>query len=93
MGRLGARPEALLETYGPALDVMQQVLLGCTPGPACPPEGKPVVQRLVDLPAAITPGEGEKLVDVGGPLGTASTLAQTFLRHERDGRERPRLGR
>jgi 4-phytase/acid phosphatase len=78
-GRIGSNPGALLEAYRPTLETMQQVLFGCTPGPNCPPEGAAVEQFLLDLPASVGPGKGEKLVDFAGPLSTAATLAQNFL--------------
>jgi 4-phytase/acid phosphatase len=79
MGRLGAQPRALLDAYRPAFEVMQSVLLGCTAGAKCPPEGTDVRQPLLELPASVGPAEGDKLVDFAGPLPTASTLAQDFL--------------
>jgi 4-phytase/acid phosphatase len=78
-GRIGADPGALLEAYRPTLETMQEVLLGCTPGPNCPPEGVVVKQSLLELTASVGPGKGEKLVDFAGPLSTAATLAQNFL--------------
>jgi 4-phytase/acid phosphatase len=79
MGRLGAQPRALLEAYRPGFDVMQSVLLACTPGASCPPEGTPVNKPLLKLPASVGPAEGDKLVDFAGPLPIAATLAQNFL--------------
>lgn len=79
MGRLGGQPRALLEAYRPGFEVMQSVLLGCTPGATCPPEGSSVKQPLLELPASVGPAEGDKLVDFAGPLPTAATLAQNFL--------------
>jgi 4-phytase/acid phosphatase len=78
-GRIGGNPGALLEAYRPTLETMLEVLLGCTPGPNCPPEGVVVKQSLLQLPAVVGPGRGEKLVDFEGPLSTAATLAQNFL--------------
>ena len=79
MGRLGSRPEALVEPHRPALETVQQVLLGCVPGPGCPPASKPVAELLMDLPVSVAPGEGDKLADLGGSFGTASTMAQNFF--------------
>ena len=79
MGRLGSRPAAVLDAYRPAFETMQEVLLGCTPGPDCPPEGTSVAQPLLELAASVGPGKGGSLVDFAGPLATASTLAQNFL--------------
>jgi len=79
MGRLGSRPAAVVEAYRPAFETMQEVLLGCTPGPDCPPRGTSVAQPLLELAASVGPGKGGSLVDFAGPLATASTLAQNFL--------------
>jgi 4-phytase/acid phosphatase len=79
MGRLGSRPAAVVDAYRPAFETMQEVLLGCTPGPNCPPEGTSVAQPLLGLAASVEPGKGDRLVEFAGPLSTASTLAQNFL--------------
>jgi 4-phytase/acid phosphatase len=79
MGRLGSRPAAVVEAYRPAFETMQEVLLGCTPGPNCPPEGTSAPQSLLKLPTSVGPGKGDSLVDFAGPLSIASTLAQNFL--------------
>jgi 4-phytase/acid phosphatase len=79
LGRIGANPGALLEAYQPAFETMQQVLLGCAPGPKCPPEGKSVKQPLLGPPTTVKPGKGDKLADFTGPLSTASTFAEVFL--------------
>jgi len=79
MGRLGSRPGAVVEAYRPAFETMQEVLLGCTPGPNCPPEGTSVAQPLLDLATSVGPGTGDRLVEFAGPLSAASTLAQNFL--------------
>jgi 4-phytase/acid phosphatase len=79
MGRLGSRPGAVLDAYRPAFETMQEVLLGCAPGPDCPPEGTSVAQPLLELAASVGPGEGDRLVEFAGPLSAASTLAQNFL--------------
>jgi 4-phytase/acid phosphatase len=55
LGRIGGDPGALLDAYQPALETMQQVLLGCTPGPNCPPVGKGVTQPLLGTPEAVVP--------------------------------------
>lgn len=79
LGRIGGDPGALLGAYQPALERMQQVLLGCTPGPNCPPKGKPVRQALLGTPVEVRPGKGDKLVELSGPLDTAPDIAGNFL--------------
>lgn len=78
-GRIGGHPEALLEAYRPALETMQYVLSGCKPGAKCPQELKPPKQSLLEIPAAVEAGKGDKLAEMRGPLATAATLAQNFL--------------
>jgi len=79
LGRIGGNPGALLEAYRPALEKMQQVLLGCKPGAPCPPDGKAVRHSLLDVATSVGPGEGDHLAEFSGPLHTASTLAEDFL--------------
>lgn len=79
LGRIGGNAEALLNTYRPALETMNRVLLGCKPGTACPPEGKRAKKLLLEQPSAIEPAEGDRLAELRGPVRTAATLAQNFL--------------
>jgi len=79
LGRIGGNPGALLDLYRPALETMQQVLIGCQLGTRCPPEGKTVKQSLFALPASVGPGNGDHLAELSGPLRIASTLAEDFL--------------
>ena len=92
MGRLGSRPAALVEAYRPAFEAMQEVLLGCSPGPNCPPQGTSGPQSLLKLPASVGPGKGDSLVDFAGPVATASTLAQNFLLEYANGMPIEELG-
>jgi 4-phytase/acid phosphatase len=78
-GRIGGKPEALLDAYRPALETMQRLLLGCQPGAQCPPQGSTVKQVLLKLPAAVEQGKGDRLAEMRGPLATASTFAEVFL--------------
>jgi 4-phytase/acid phosphatase len=79
LGRIGSNPGPLLEACRPAFETMQQVLLGCTPGAKCPPEGTSPKQSLLEPAMSVTQGKGGHLVDLPGPLTAASTLAQDFL--------------
>ena len=92
LGRIGANPGALLEAYRPAFETMQQVLLGCAPGPKCPPEGRSVKQSLLKLSTSVTEGQGDHLVEFAGPLSTASTLAEDFLLEYTNGMAAKDLG-
>lgn len=90
-GRIGGHPEALLVAYRPALETMQQVLLGCQPGGKCPPEGKTVKQSFLELPMSLGPAMGG-LAEMRGPLATASSLAEDFLLEYTNGMEGKDLG-
>ena len=79
VGMAIAQAHLAAEFNRPGFDVMQSVLLACTPGASCPPEGTPVNKPLLKLPASVGPAEGDKLVDFAGPLPIAATLAQNFL--------------
>src|SRR6202035_5769589 len=75
LGRLGGRPEALIDAYRPAFDTMQLVLLG--PRDATP-EMKATRKSLLDSPASVEPNS-DHLADLRGPLNVASSLAETFF--------------
>jgi 4-phytase/acid phosphatase len=92
LGRIGANPGALLEAYQPAFETMQQVLLGCAPGPKCPPEGKSVKEPLLGPSTTVKPGKGDKLADFAGSLRTASTFAEVFLLEYTNGMQGKDLG-
>ena len=80
-GRVGGHPEALLAAYRPALETMQQVLTA----------GKTVKQSLLELPVSLGPAAGG-LVEMRGPLATASSLAEDFLLEYTNGMQGHDLG-
>jgi 4-phytase/acid phosphatase len=80
-GRIGGHPDALLAAYRPALETMQQVLTA----------GKTVKQSLPELPVSLGPAAGG-LVEMRGPLATASSLAEDFLLEYTNGIEGHDLG-
>jgi 4-phytase/acid phosphatase len=88
-GRIGGHPEALTQAYRPAFEIMEQVLLGCTRGPDCPPPGK---TSLLDLPAAVEVGRGDHIAELRGPVAIASALAQDFLLEYTNGMQGKDLG-
>jgi 4-phytase / acid phosphatase len=92
LGRIGANPAPLLEAYRPAFQTMQQVLLGCTPGAKCPPEGTSVKQSLLEQTMSVTQGKGDHLVELTGPLNTAHTFAEDFLLEYTNGMTDKALG-
>jgi 4-phytase/acid phosphatase len=88
-GRIGGHPDALVQAYRPALEIMEQVLLGCKRGLNCPPQGK---ISLLDLPAAVEVGEGDHAAELRGPLAVASALAQDLLLEYANGMQGKDLG-
>jgi 4-phytase/acid phosphatase len=80
-GRIGGHPDALLAAYRPALETMQQVLTA----------GKTAKQPLLELPVSLGPAAGG-LVEMRGPLATASSLAEDFLLEYTNGIEGHDLG-
>jgi 4-phytase/acid phosphatase len=52
--RLGGKPEEILKAYGPGVAAVEEVLLGCKPGPKCPPEDSAVKRLPMDPVAAIS---------------------------------------
>ena len=79
LGRIGAKPQELLENYRPAFEQLQQILIGCIPGATCGAGTKLPAQPLLGPPITVVPGQGDSLADVTGPLNTASTLAESLL--------------
>jgi 4-phytase/acid phosphatase len=68
------------------------VLLGCTPGAKCPPEGTSVKQSLLQLTTSVTQGKGDHLVELAGPLSTAHSFAEDFLLEYTNGMADKTLG-
>jgi 4-phytase/acid phosphatase len=87
-GRIGGNPAALAEAYRPQLDTLEEVLLGCKPGPAC----AGAQSSLFDIPSSITPGKGDHLVDLRSPLGTAATMAENVLLEYTEGMDAAQVG-
>jgi 4-phytase/acid phosphatase len=87
-GRIGNNPAGLAEAYRPQLQVLEEVLLGCKPGPAC----AAAHSSLFDIPSSISPGKGDHLVDLRGPLGTAATMAENLLLEYTEGMDASQVG-
>jgi len=83
-----AMPAALADAYRQQLDALEEVLLGCKPGPACPG----TKASLHDIPSSIAPGKGDHLVDLRSPLGTAATMAENLLLEYTEGFDAAQVG-
>jgi len=87
-GRIGGDPADLTRAYRPQLESLDHILATCgTPSAAG--------QRrtsLFDLPATLSQGSGDHLVDLKGPLYTASTLAENLLLEYTEGVDTQKVG-
>ena len=89
-GRIGSNPAALTEAYRPQLEMLQRILLGCSPTPPCP--GHTSTRRLFDIPASLDGGKDDHLVELKGPLNTASTITENFLLEYTNGMPMDQVG-
>jgi 4-phytase/acid phosphatase len=91
-GRIGGNPAGLTEAYRPQLEAMEQVLQGCAHPPACPAAATPPAASLFDVPATLAAGTGDHLVEMRGPLSTASTMAENLLLEYTEGMDAAAVG-
>jgi 4-phytase/acid phosphatase len=87
-GRIGNNPSGLTEAFRPQLQALEEVLLGCNPGPLC----IGAHSSLFDVQSSIGPGKGGHLVDLRGPLGPAATMAENLLLEYTEGMDAPQVG-
>ncbi|MGB6192818.1 MAG: histidine-type phosphatase [Terracidiphilus sp.] len=87
-GRIGNNPAGLVEAYRPQLQAMEEVLAGCREGTTCSNPEK----SLFDIPASLTPGAKDHLVDLKSPLGTAATMTENFLLEYTEGFDKAQVG-
>ncbi len=89
-GRIGDNVNGLVEAYRPQLIALEKVLLGCAAWP-CPAEA-PTARSLFDIPASIAEGKDDHLVELHGPLETASTMAEDLLLEYTEGMSAENVG-
>jgi 4-phytase/acid phosphatase len=87
-GRIGNNPAGLTEAYRPQLQTLEEVVLGCNPGPSC----TGAHSSLFDIPSSIGPGKGDHLVELRSPLGTAATMAENLLLEYTEGMDASQVG-
>jgi 4-phytase/acid phosphatase len=82
-GRLSGDPENLTRAYKPQLSALDRIL-------ACAKVDSTKTARtsLLDIPAKLSQGNGDHLVDLKGPLNTASTLAENLLLEYTEGMDK-----
>ena len=74
-GRMGGDPNNLTDTYRPQIAALDQILATC--GTPAAREAKRI--SLLEVPAKLAPGTGDKLAELRGPLSMASTLTENLL--------------
>jgi 4-phytase/acid phosphatase len=86
-GRIGDDPSNLTRAYHQQLQSLDKILGSC----GTPAAG---AQRtsLFDIPATLAAGSGDHLVEMKGPLNTASTLAENLLLEYTEGMEKTKVG-
>ena len=82
-GRLSGSPDNLTRAYNPQLLALDHIL-ACAKVQA----GKSPRTSLLDIPAKLSQGNGDHLVDLKGPLNTASTLAENLLLEYAEGMDK-----
>ena len=87
-GRIGNNPAGLTDAYRPQLQALEEVLMGCKPGPTC----AGAHASLFDVPSSIGPGKGDHLVDLRGPLGISATMAENLLLEYTGGLDASQVG-
>jgi 4-phytase/acid phosphatase len=86
-GRLSGNPENLTRAYRPQLEALDRIL-SCVKGQP----GRPPRTSLFDIPAKLSQGMGDHLVDLKGSLNTASTLAENLLLEYAEGMDKANVG-
>ncbi len=87
-GRIGGDPANLTRAYHLQLESLDHVLATC----GTPAASAPQRTSLFDIPATLSQGGGDHLVDLKGPLNTASTLAENLLLEYTEGMDKTKVG-
>jgi 4-phytase/acid phosphatase len=88
-GRIGANPQGVTEAYRSQFESLEKVLLGCTPGTEC---GKETPESLFKIPASISVGKNDHLIEFRSPLGLASTMTENLLLEYTEGMDAAHVG-
>jgi 4-phytase/acid phosphatase len=88
-GRIGGNPLGLTEAYRPQFEALEEVLLACSPGAECKKE---VPESLFTIPASLSPGKSDHLVELRSPLGLASTMTENLLLEYTEGMDAKNVG-
>jgi 4-phytase/acid phosphatase len=88
-GRIGANPQGITEAYRPQLEALEAVLLACSPGADCKKEAP---ESLFQIPASLSLGKTDHLVELRSPLGLASTMTENLLLEYTEGMDAANVG-
>jgi 4-phytase/acid phosphatase len=87
-GRIGGDPENLTQAYHAQIAALDHILESC----GTPPDPGAKRVSLFDIPATLSPGTGDHLADLKGPINTASTLSENLLLEYAEGMENSKVG-
>jgi len=87
-GRIGGDPSNLPRAYQLQLQSLDHILATCgVPAAAAMPR-----TSLFDIPASLSTGSGDHLVEMKGPMNTASTLAENLLLEYTEAMDNAKVG-
>jgi 4-phytase/acid phosphatase len=87
-GRIGGDAANLTRAYQTQLESLDHLLATC----GSPAAATPQRTSLFDIPATLSQRGGDHLVDLKGPLYSASTLAENLLLEYTEGMEKTKVG-
>ncbi len=87
-GRIGGNPNKITEAYSTQLAVLDKILATC----GTPAEREAKRTSLLEIPAKLAPGKGDRLAELRGPLNTASTLTENILLEYTEGLDASSVG-
>jgi 4-phytase/acid phosphatase len=87
-GRIGGDPANLTRAYRTQLEALDNIFATC----GKPADASAKRTSLFDIPATLAPGSGDHLVDLKGPLYTASTLVENLLLEYTEGMDKASVG-
>lgn len=87
-GRIGGNPINITMAYKPQIASLDKILETC--GGVTSAQTKRT--SLFDIPATLSGGAGDHLVDLKGPLNTASTLSENLLLEYTEGMDESKVG-
>ncbi len=87
-GRIGGNPNNITEAYSTELAELDKILATC----GTPADREAKRASLLEIPAKLAPGRGDRLAELRGPLNTASTLTENILLEYTEGLDASSVG-